>query len=382
MERLPPPTTAPAGWYPDPVTGGSRYFDGTRWQAPAAPPYRVEEVVEHPDLPLPAALGALLVLIGSLVVGKSVVDALVDRGWPLITYIVISAAVSYGPSVAWLFYVRRRWGSGRFETVGWRFRWVDLGWGPVTWAAAIAVQLALAAVVLVFDIPLSSNVESISEADADRAYLIATAVAAVVAAPIVEELVFRGLVLRGLLSRFGAVLAIALQGVLFGAAHVDPVRGVGNVGLVVILSGVGMALGTAAYLTRRLGPAVIAHAIFNGVVVAILLSGIVDDVDRSPFEGRASSAVRCSAELAVVDEAHVAEPRGGQHHDRAVDVGHVRERLGVDERDVLEPGPRLGRDRADRHLLEHPGVALTGGMCRGRGAEGAGQRERGGAVGG
>lgn len=370
MDHLPPPTTAPAGWYPDPVTGGSRYFDGIRWQGPAVPQHRVEEVVQHPDLPLPAALGALVVLVVSLVVGKSVVDALVGRGWPLITYIVISALVSYGPSIAWLFYVRHRWGSGRLEAVGWRFRWIDLGWGPVTWAAAIGVQLVLAAAVLVFDIPLSSNVESISEADADRAYLVATAVAAVVAAPIVEELVFRGLVLRGLLSRFGAVLAIGLQGVLFGAAHVDPARGVGNIGLVVILSGVGMALGTAAYLTRRLGPAVIAHAIFNGVVVAILLSGIVDDADRSPFSGQ----------LAVVDEAHVAEPGGGEHHDRTVDRGHGFERRGVDECDVLEPGPWLGLDRADGEVLEHPGVDLAGGVGRGRGAEGAGQHQRGGPV--
>lgn len=366
MDHLPPPTTAPAGWYPDPVTGGMRYFDGARWAPAAAVTYRVEEVEQHPDLPLPAALGALVVLVLSLVVGKSVVDALVDRGWPLITYITISAVLSYGPSIGWLYYVRRRWGSGRFETVGWRFRWVDLAWGPITWAAAIGVQLVLAAVVLVFDIPLSSNVESISEGDADRAYLVATAVAAVIAAPIVEELVFRGLVLRGLLSRLGAVLTIGLQGLLFGVAHVDPVRGVGNIGLVVILSGVGMALGTSAYLTRRLGPAVIAHAIFNGVVVAILLSGVLDDVDRSVFEGRSASA-----ELEVVDQADVTEPRRGEHHDRPLDPVHRVERVDVDELDVLAPGSGLGIDDVGREADQRTRVPHTGGVGVGGGAQGA-----------
>jgi membrane protease YdiL (CAAX protease family) len=73
-------------------------------------------------------------------------------------------------------------------------------------------------------------------------------------------------------------LAIGLQGVLFGVAHVDPVRGVGNVGLALVLSGVGVAFGVSAYLARRLGPTVIAHAIFNGVVMAIVLSGVLDDV--------------------------------------------------------------------------------------------------------
>jgi hypothetical protein len=207
--------------------------------------------------------------------------------------------------------------------------------------AAIGVQILLAAMVLLFDIPLSSNVESISEGDADRAYLVATAIAAVVAAPVVEELVFRGLVLRGLLSRLGPVIAIALQGVLFGAAHADPARGVGNVGLVIVLSGVGIVLGTTAYLTRRLGAVVIAHAIFNGVVVALLLSGVFDDVDRSVFERR--SAV---VELEVVDESDVAEPDRGEHHGRSVGPLDLGEGVGVHQLDVLEPGTPLGFDRS------------------------------------
>jgi uncharacterized protein len=376
MNRLPPPTTAPAGWYPDPVTGGTRYFDGVRWQ-PTSPGlvFRVEEVEQHPDLPLPAALGALVVLVVSLVVGKTVVGALVDRGWPLITYITISAILSYGPSIGWLYYVRRRWGAGRFEAVGWRFRWLDLAWGPLTWVAAIGVQLLLAAVVLVFDIPLSSNVESITEGDADRAYLVATAIAAVVAAPIVEELVFRGLVLRGLLSRLGAALAIAVQGLLFGVAHADPTRGVGNIGLVVVLSGVGIALGTSAYLARRLGPAVIAHAIFNAVVVAILLSGVLDDVDRSIFEGRAPSHEQSpepSPELDVVDETDVAEPGGGEHHRRAVDAidtVELGERPDIDELDVLEPCPRFGLDRASGDPFQHVGIPFALGVGNGGGAQ-------------
>ena len=355
MNPLPPPTSAPAGWYPDPVTGGTRYFDGRRWH-PATPDFRVDTPPEHPHLPLAVALGALGVLVVSLVVGKAVVDALVDRRWPLITYIAISAALSYGPSVVWLYYVRRRWGAGRFDAVGWRFRWVDLAWGPLTWVAAVAAQLLLAAAVLVFDIPLSSNVESISDRDADRAYLVATAVAAVVAAPIVEELVFRGLVLRGLLSRIGPVAAVGLQGVLFGIAHADPARGAGNIGLVVVLSGVGIALGTSAYLTRRLGPVVIAHAIFNGVVVAILLSGVVDDVDRDVFDG---APVDRHGELLVVDQADVAEPGGGQHDGGPIDAGEVGERRDVDELDVLQAGEGLGRDHVDGDPLQRGGVVLA-----------------------
>lgn len=276
MASLPPPTSAPAGWYPDPSGTGHRYFDGRGW---AAPHPGFAEPDEHPSLPLGAAIGALAVLTVSLIGGKTFVDWLTRFDWPIIVYVALLAVIGYGPSLAWGAYVRRRWGSRRLTSLGWRFRWSDLGWGPLTWLAAVGTQLVLASLVLVFDIPLSSNVDSASDLDADRAYLVATLVTAVIAAPVIEELVFRGLVLRGLLSRMGPAPAIMAQGVLFGLAHVDPVRGVGNIGLALVLSGVGVAFGVGAYLARRLGPTVIAHAIFNGVVMVIVLSGVLDDVE-------------------------------------------------------------------------------------------------------
>ena len=103
--------------------------------------------------------------------------------------------------------------------------------------------------------------------------MVSLLVLAVIAAPIAEEIVFRGVVMRGLLSRMGVVAAVALQGVLFGLAHFDPVRGTGNIGLVLVLSSVGCVLGGAAYLIRRLAPTMIAHAILNAVAMAITLSG-------------------------------------------------------------------------------------------------------------
>ena len=54
-----------------------------------------------------------------------------------------------------------------------------------------------------------------------------------------------------------------------------------------MLSSVGVALGAAAYLTRRIGPTVIAHAIFNGVVMIIVLTGVLDDIDRDLTLARA-----------------------------------------------------------------------------------------------
>jgi membrane protease YdiL (CAAX protease family) len=358
MNQLPPPTTAPAGWYPDPRGHGHRYFDGRAW-VPAGPYF--EEREEHPDLPLGAAIGALLVLVVSLLAAKLLVDALIDLDWPVLAYIVLLALIGYGPSLVWGWYVRHRWGAGKLAALGWRFRWSDLGWGPLTWLAAVCTQLVMAAIILVLDIPLSSNVESVSDLEADRAYLIATAITAVVAAPIIEEVVFRGLVLRGFLSRMGPALAIALQGVLFGVAHVDPVRGIGNIGLAIVLSGVGVAFGAAAFLTRRLGPTVIAHAIFNGVVLTIVLSGVFDDVETDFGSPQVPPAAAASVlvEDPVVDQPHVAEPGGGDHHGRRVDALDGFERAGVDQLEVLESGARLGRDQRGGGGAEPRGVPLA-----------------------
>ena len=340
MAALPPPTTGPAGWYPDPDGGPApRYFDGRRWWPPVTTLVPAPEA--HPDLPLVAAVGAIVILVLSLVGSRFLVDVLIDLEWPVLLYVAVLTAAGYGPSLWWCFYASRRWGSRRLSRdVGLRFRWWDLLWSPLIWISAVMCQVAIAAVVLAFDIPLTSNTEDVNEVQADRTYVIALLLTAVIAAPIVEELVFRGVVLRGFLSRMGVVLAIGLQAVIFGVAHVDPVRGAGNIGLALVLSGVGAALGVAAYMLRRVGPTILAHAIFNGVVMFLVLSGVADDLDES-HGGR-------QVETAVVDEADVAEPRRGE--ETAVALGRVGglEAAGVDHGGVLESGERLaGEDAGD-----------------------------------
>lgn len=265
-----------------------RYFDGRRW-APVMPGFVDRE--RHPSLPMRAAVGALVILVASLLTGKALLEIVVRYDWPVITYVAMLATIGYGPSLVWAWYVRRRWGDGRMEHLGWQFRWSDLGWGPLTWLSAIGTQVAVAALILVLDVPFSSNVDDVGELDVDRAYIVATVITAVVAAPLVEEIVFRGIVMRGFLSRLAPVFAIGLQGVLFGVAHVDPVRGAGNVGLAIVLSAVGCAFGASAFLTRRIGPTVIAHAILNGVVMLIVLTGAFDDI-QTDFGALAVLVVR------------------------------------------------------------------------------------------
>ena len=149
-------------------------------------------------------------------------DILVEFDWPIAVYTAISVVVGYGPSVGWCRYASRRWGSGdRRPTSGCaavvRPR---LGSARLARRARRAARLVL--VVELLGIPLSSNTEGIGELDVDRTYVISLLVTAVVAAPIVEELVFRGLMLRGLLSRMPSVAAVTLQAALFGPPTSTP----------------------------------------------------------------------------------------------------------------------------------------------------------------
>ncbi len=250
-----------------------RYYDGRAWTARTTGVLTAKpDLGQHPVLPVGVAVGAVVVLIASLIASRFLLDALIELEWPILVYALISIVAGYGPSLWWCWYASRRWGTGRpAQDLGLRFRWVDAGWGPVVWISAFGCQVVMVLLVEATGIPLVGNTEAIGELDVDRAYVIALLISAVVAAPFVEEVVFRGLMMRGLLSRLAVVPAVAVQGALFGLAHVDPVRGTGNIGLALILSAVGVAFGGAAYLLRRLGPVIIAHAIFNGAVMLIVL---------------------------------------------------------------------------------------------------------------
>lgn len=298
-------------WGPPTTPPGVVTNPQTTTPAPLRPPRG-----PHDRLPLAPGIGAIVVLIVSLLASKVVLDVLVGFEWPVVAYVALLGVIGYGPSIAWWWYSMKRWAGGggvrsRLAAAGVRPRWSDLGWGPLIWIATLLAQVVVTAIVLVLEVPIASNTEDLGDLASDRTYTIAIVITAVVAAPLVEELVFRGIVLRSLLSHTPVAVAIVLQGVLFGVAHVDPVRGVGNLGLAVVLSTVGVAFGVAAYLLRRVGPTMVAHAFFNGFVMLLLLSGVRDRIlenNPDPFDLDGRSVAE---QVAIVDQPHVAEPHGG-----------------------------------------------------------------------
>jgi len=259
------PPSPPPGWYEDPWRlAPDRWWDGQAWSwhvraAPPAPP---------PTIPIEAGVWGLIAITAVMVV-LHVGAGLVAPHLPVAAGVVLVTLALYGPMTAYCVYASRRWATGRLGVdFGARIRLVDLPIGVAAVFAALQLERIVAVILDVLDVPITSNVTDVTD---NRALYVTLAAVAVVAAPVVEELFFRGLLLSALRSRVSAVPAVAIQAVVFGAYHAAPVYGWGNVGLVVVLSVVGAVFGATAQLTRRLGAGMVAHALLNGVVFVVLL---------------------------------------------------------------------------------------------------------------
>ena len=82
----------------------------------------------------------------------------------------------------------------------------------------------------------------------------------VVIAPVTEELLFRGLILRGLRTRYGPTRAILASAILFAAFHLDPQT-------LVFGTLVGLLLGVIAERAGSTLPSIALHAGFNALPV-------------------------------------------------------------------------------------------------------------------
>jgi hypothetical protein len=160
----------------------------------------------------------------------------------------------------------RRKGSGSLATdFGFSVRWTD----PLV-GLPIGVACQLLLVPLIY-LPLQQfvskhDLEAPVRQVTDRAHgigFIALTLVVVVGAPIVEELFFRGLVLRSLQRRFGDAWAVVGSAVLFGVAHFEPLQ-------LPALVALGVILGVMAVSNKRLGPSIFAHAGFNLVTMVAL----------------------------------------------------------------------------------------------------------------
>lgn len=165
---------------------------------------------------------------------------------------------------------RGRGGRGLVAEVGLALRPADLPVGLLTAVLAVPLLglvvslLAGAGLVRLDDV---DNTTVLFAGAGDGAGFLLVAAVVALLAPLWEEVLFRGLLLRALHRRLGAVGAVLLSSAAFGALHVQPGRGIA---LVLVTGTLGVVLAVLTLRAGRLGPALAAHAAFNGLTVALV----------------------------------------------------------------------------------------------------------------
>ena len=110
-----------------------------------------------------------------------------------------------------------------------------------------------------------------------RMHAVPMAITVTLAAPLGEEIFFRGFALPALRRSLGLLAAVLISGALFSFLHMDPV---GFAGLMEI----GILLAALRVWSGSLWPAVIAHAVNNGIAGGAFLLGLEDpDMPPSPL---------------------------------------------------------------------------------------------------
>jgi len=280
-----------------PPSGPPTTPDG--WSIPTGPPPAPEgwlpgQAVAYPDAPQRAprwgigdvALGLLFVfavvvissVAGLILVGFDALESLADGDLSGTDAAIFLGLATFGQSLAmgaWPFIVSRWKGNGVVKDFGLRFKPIDLAWG----ASSAFIVLLLAgglgyALTEALDVgnDESTNTQIISDADGTASLWIIV-IAAVVLAPIVEELFFRGLCLRAIERRFGTTAGVIGSTVLFTIPHFTNPSVAGTIVLFSIIGMVGLVMAILVVKLDRLGPAIVAHAIFNAVGVIGVLAG-------------------------------------------------------------------------------------------------------------
>lgn len=175
--------------------------------------------------------------------------------------------------VAWL--IASRVGKfSAFKTLG--FSWpANFGFWKST-ATAVALFLIAMAIIYKFG-GQDTDLEKILRSS--RAAAIVTAFVAAVTAPLVEEVIYRGLLYSALQRAAGVAAAIAIVALTFAGLHV--LQYWPNFGAIAAISLLSLVLTFIRARTGRLLPCYVIHLVFNGIQSVII---VADPFVRSLFQ--------------------------------------------------------------------------------------------------
>ena len=189
---------------------------------------------------------------------------------------IVSNTVTMVVLVLWLRRAHPAWA----EIIGWPERSrvlrelaIGAGLGIVV---RIAAGIVAAGVVFLLRDAADRAVELPTQIspDLDGWGLVSFAVFAVIAAPVLEEFVFRGLLFRSIADRKGFWLGAIVSAVVFGAFHLlTPGDGLDVLALGITHIGTGLGLAWIYWTRRNLLASIAGHAVFNLIAVVAIIAG-------------------------------------------------------------------------------------------------------------
>lgn len=226
-------------------------------------------------VPLIIVVAFLGTLVGLAFVPRDqldgVMDGSLDAPVAMLACSLVAQQVAQG---LWPWAVSKWKGLGLAADWRLRFKPVDLAIG--VGAAIMAFGLAAVAAGIVSNLvdladdSQAENTQFLLDAKGTP-WLVVFLVAAVIGAPLTEELLFRGLVLRAFEKRFGKVVAVIASIVAFTLPHFTGANLDGTLVLFASIGAVGLVLGVVTVMTDRLGAAIVAHVLFNAFGAASAL---------------------------------------------------------------------------------------------------------------
>lgn len=151
-----------------------------------------------------------------------------------------------------------------FESLGWH------GGGVKAWhyVAMLVAFLGLVAAVTSL-LPLKEDeLERIIRSSRTALYLVAAM--AVLTAPLVEEVVYRGVLYSGFRKQLGTLAAVALVTILFTAVHIP--QYIENPGKIAVLGSLSLGLTMLRAFSGSLLPCFILHLLVNGLQAIVLIA--------------------------------------------------------------------------------------------------------------
>lgn len=266
---------------------------GSEWRAPGEPQPSVDapysSLLYLPDPRIRWGLPTAVLTIVGIVLPLGALILLF--GFGVIPY--SPAAVFVGSFGSYLValavpFIASRWRGLRSMAAdyGLRFRWIDI---PIGIGLGIGVRLAIVAVLIAFS-PFLQDAQSNLDLEPDPLwFVLSSVVIPVVVAPVVEEVLCRGVVMRAVRNRmlrrpagatpptrgrrlwavlFSIIASTLVFALLHGHQMVNPATVV-TLGATTIIAG--LAHGWISTVTGRLGAAIVSHATLNGTAVLLLV---------------------------------------------------------------------------------------------------------------